>query len=84
MPQESAKNSALVLRKYFEGFTPQKRVIKKMDLKDVVECFRLPQKVGNFILSAEGNESGLHSDQVRLSLKEGLSESTLLDIGIVT
>lgn len=53
----------------------------KMEVKDMVHCFSLPEKVGNFILGTEISESGMPSKAVQLNLKPDLSASTLYDIG---
>ena len=84
MPQEPAQNTSSVLGKYFKQFVAKKRVIKRMELKDVVGCFNLPQKVGNsVILTVPASGESLHSAKVPLHLKEKLSVSTMLDIGRV-
>ena len=59
-----------------------------------MKCFELPSKVGNVLLGSSnpmGSEEGgrvtrslsrtYSSQPLRLSLKEGLATSTLLDIG---
>lgn len=81
VPLELSKNLSNVLRKYFAAFTPKRRVIKKVELKGLTGCFDLPEKVGNYVLSCEASGAKVHSEPVVLTLKDGLSESTLLDTG---
>ena len=83
---ELARNSASGLRKYFEQFKPAKMVKKQMEMKDLVQCFNLPKKVGGAVLSASSEErkagTSPERERVSLKLKRGLSQSTLLDLGM--
>ena len=98
-----AKSTADILFSYFKAFSPQRRVVKEMELKAVVKCFKLPSKIGNVLIG--GSSFGRHDDNpgmsvqrsvseaesevsvghyesvVELVLREGLSSSTILDLG---
>lgn len=98
-----AKSTADILCKYFTAFTPQRRVVKEMELKSIIKCFKLPSKIGNVLISSSSghhdggggtgmmqrsisepeSEDGSSSSvsTVELGLREGLSSSTLLDLG---
>ena len=88
LPLDRAGTISSCLQNYFSGLSQRKSVIKNVDLKSFVKCFELSSKVGNFAIgSEEGGDvtrslSHTYSSQpIRLSLKEGLATSTLLDIG---
>ena len=113
MSSQLAKSTADILYTYFTSFTPQRRVVKEMELKSIIKCFKLPSKIGNILIPStkssssldESADSALHpqrsisepeaieggivsqsgsvsSDSVlELSLKDGLSNSMLLDLG---
>ena len=96
-----SKSTADILYTYFTSFTPQRRVIKEMELKSIVKCFKLPSKIGNVLIPSSlashldegaesakippqrgGSEPDSTSDSVlELTMKDGLSNSTLLDLG---
>ena len=111
-----AKSTADILHTYFTSFIPQRRVIKEMELKSIIKCFKLPSKIGNILIPSSSTSSTSHLDQetattlhaqrsiselesvddgsvsqgdsvsdsvLELSLKDGLSNSTLLDLGKV-
>ncbi|XP_064392664.1 rab3 GTPase-activating protein non-catalytic subunit-like isoform X2 [Halichondria panicea] len=94
IPLDRAGTISSCLQNYFSGLSQRKTVIKSVDLKAFVKCFELPSKVGNVLLGSSnpmGSEEGgrvtrslsrtYSSQPLRLSLKEGLATSTLLDIG---
>ena len=115
MSSQLAKSTADILYTYFTSFTPQRRVIREMELKAIVKCFKLPSKIGNILISSnssstshpdEGADSTTHPQRsvsepesieggstsqsgpisesvLELNLKDGLSNSTLLDLGKV-
>ena len=111
-----SKSTADILFAYFTSFTPQRRVVKEMELKSIVYCFKLPSKIGNVLISSGSSSSAGHLDEgaesakippqrsgsepesvkggsgvpqsdstsdsvLELTLKDGLSNSTLLDLG---
>ena len=112
-----SKSTADILFAYFTSFTPQRRVVKEMELKSIVKCFKLPSKIGNVLISSSSSSSSAgHLDEgaesakippqrsgselesvkggsgvsrsdstsdsvLELTLKDGLSNSTLLDLG---
>ena len=115
MSSQLAKSTADILYTYFTSFTPQRRVVREMELKAIIKCFKLPSKIGNILISSnssstshldEGADSTTHPQRsisepeltesgsvsqsgstsysmLELSLKDGLSNSTLLDLGKV-
>ena len=116
MSSQLAKSTADILHTYFTSFTAQRRVIKEMELKSIIKCFKLPSKIGNILIPSSSTSSTSHLDQetattlhaqrsiselesvddgsvsqgdsvsdsvLELSLKDGLSNSTLLDLGKV-
>jgi hypothetical protein len=113
-----SKSTAEILYTYFTSFTPQRRVVREMELKSIVKCFKLPSKIGNVLISSNSpsSSSAGHLDEdadsaippqrggsepesvkgtsvvssrsdsssdsvLELTLKDGLSNSTLLDLG---
>jgi len=90
LPRERAGIIATSLDTYFKNHSLKKTVVKNFNLKSFLKCFHLPTRVGNVLLStgrAKGEESvGVtrsvsRSQPVKLSLREGLANSTLLDLG---
>ncbi len=88
LSDQLSKNAAVHLESYFEKFVSRKRVVRRLEMKDLLSCFALTRKVGDSVLlssltdQGEGTSAGMAPDQVvPLLLKTKLSDATLLDLG---
>ncbi len=87
LPQQLAKNTTAPLGKYFENFVSRKRVVRRLEMKELLGCFALPRKVGDSVVlstqrEAEGAPTEAKQDwRVPLLLRTKLSDATLLDLG---
>ena len=63
---------------------PRKQVVKELSLKELLQCFNLPRKVGSAEVASGPGEAGGSLREpavVPVELKTSISESTRYDLG---
>lgn len=86
MAESPAKEAAMALQLCMSGTQskPRKHVVKELSLKELVQCFNLPRKVGSVELASESSEAGSSLKEpavVPMELKTNINESIRYDLG---
>lgn len=80
MPEKVALLISNMLEKYYQTFHTSEKIVKELDLYSIVQSFRFPSEIGDYLLNESLSELNLEKKKIVLNLKDE-DESRLLSLG---